>query len=174
MRTRSPFSPHRSLGLAIKSAKIERVAGEAFMSMPNLKDVAVRYCRYVSPYVQAGDRSLVEAAMTDAINAYNKVKRQGEQTILRAYLGALVDRVDTLCEVRMSVQNDTGRWIIWDYEQPVHDWMAQHGRKTLQIKVRDKAVMSGPVLVKMLSHICTTRDLQNAGVDLGNLGERPR
>ena len=144
------------------------------MTMPNLKDVAIQYCRYVSPYVHVGDRSLVEAAMTDAIIAYGKVKRQNEQTILRAYLGALVDRVDTLCSVRMSVQSGEGRWVIWDYEQPVHDWMAAHGRKTLQIKTRDKAVASGPVLVKMLSHICTTRDLQHAGVDLGNLGERPR
>ncbi len=144
------------------------------MTMPNLKNISVRYCRYVSPYVQDGGRTLVEAAIADAIHAYNKTKRQSEQNILRAYIGALVDRIDTLCAVRMSVQVDTARWVIWDYEQPVHDWMAEHGRKTIQIKTREKAVPSGPVLVKMLSHICTTRDLQHACVDLSNLGERPR
>jgi hypothetical protein len=159
---------------AIKTAKLERVAEDAFMDMPNLRDIAVRYCRYVSPYVQAGSRSLVEAALADALVSYSKVKRQNEQHILRAYLGALIDHVDTLCEIRISIQTDKGRWPIWDYEQPLYDWMAAHERKALQITKRDKAVASGPVLVKMLSHICTTRDLQHACVDLSNLRVRTK
>jgi hypothetical protein len=161
------------MNLAIKSSRLEREAEDAFMTMPNLRNVAIKYCRYVSPYVQAGERSLVERALGDAIRAYGRTRRRDEGTIMRAYLGALVDQVDSLCAVRMSVQTQKGRWLIWDYEQPLHDLMAAHERQTVQIKTRETAIDSGPVLVKMLANICTTRDLRGAGVDLLNLGGRP-
>jgi len=161
-----PFSPSRCMNIAIKAARLEKEAGEMFMTMPNLRVMALKYCRYISPYVPSGNHSLIELALGDAIRAYIKTHRRNERAILRYFLGALVDRIDALCEVRISVQNRSGCWLIWDYEQPLYELMVTHKRKTVQIKVRETAVEQGPVLVKMLANVCTTRDLNEAGVDL--------
>jgi hypothetical protein len=69
----------------------------------------------------------------------------------------------------MSVQDRDGHWAIWNYDQPLLAWMAIHGRRTLQARVREQSIEPGPLVVKLRSHICDVRQLQSAGVDLARL-----
>ena len=59
--------------------------------------------------------------------------------------------------------------MIWQYDEPVIDWMSAHGRKAVQVRIRAEPVDKGPILLKLLSYVCKVQDLQIANLDLSNL-----
>lgn len=167
---RQPFSAPEALRTAVANIGLAREAERIFLELPALRNVALQYCRYVSPLVPLEDgQCLLEATLRDAIAGYSEAAVRDPERAMRTFIQALARSVGELCRVRLSVQTRDGSWLIWTYDEPLIEWMPRHGRKALQIRRRDKPVAKGPVLVKMLGYICSVRDLQVAHLDLATL-----
>lgn len=166
---KKPFAPARCLDTALRNTDLRHDADDIFFRCPDLRQVALRYVEFVSPFIVQEGENLLEASLQDAITAFRREEPADLKSAWRAYIEAFVFRVGTLCRLRMSVQDRDGHWAIWNYDQPLLAWMAIHGRRTLQIRVREQSIEPGPLVVKLLSHICDVRQLQSAGVDLARL-----
>ena len=161
------FSATESLQTALSNIGLEKDAERIFDAWPALRTVSLQYCRYVSPFIELETgESLLELTMADAINSFKMYEATEQRKGIQAFIAEFPKRVVDLCGVRLSVQTEEGGWVIWQYDQPVLDWMAIHGRKAVQIRRREDPFEKGPVLVKLLSYICSVRDLQMADMDL--------
>lgn len=164
-----PFSPSRCLALAIRNAGLEKAANDTYFTSPHLKEVAVSFSRFVSPYIEVNGKSVLEMGVTHALKSYRKLQRENHPAAERAYISSLARQVVPLCHLRMSVKSQDGAWAIWCYEEPLFDWMLQHRRKSVLVRLRDRPIDATPVLIKMLAAICTVRDLQMAEFDVSQL-----
>lgn len=161
------FSATDSLQIALFNIGLEKDAQRIFGIWPALRTVSLQYCRYVSPFIELeSGENLLEVSLSDAIESFKKHEADDPRKGVQAFIAEFPKRVVDLCRVRLSVQTEEGGWVIWQYDQPVLDWMAIHGRKAVQIRRREDPFDKGPVLVKLLSYICSVRDLQMADMDL--------
>jgi hypothetical protein len=162
-----PFAVEQSLARALNNTGVRRAADSIFFDWPMLRPVAKRFTRYVTPLIELEDGSnLLERSLQMAVEAYNDVTRSYGEEGVRAFLEALAQGVDPLSALRLSVRTREGHWAIWNYDQPLSDWMAAHERRTVQIKRREQPVERGPIRLKMLSYVCSVRDMQMARIDL--------
>ena len=165
-----PFSATTSLRTALRAGGVEREADRIFSTCPSLRTVALQFCRFVSPFIELeSGENLLEKAMADAVCGFGAHESQDVRVAIKVFIEALASHVDGLCGIRLSVQDDNGDWQIWQYDEPVFDWMAEHGRKAVLIRHRDEKLAKGPVLIKLLSYICKVRDLQMAHLNLAHL-----
>lgn len=164
-----PFSAPEALQIALRGAGIENDADRIFYTIPSLHTVALQFCRYVSPFIEMDGQSVLQMAFNDAVSGFMEHEPGDTRQGIHLFIARLAKYVDVLCRVRLSVQTEDGAWVIWQYDEPVYDWMAAHGRKAVQIRLRSEPVEKGPIVLKLLSYMCSVRDLQIAKLDLSTL-----
>lgn len=167
MAKKRPFSAASAVRSALRSLNLEDRSQKIYMTWPALYTVSLQFCRFVSPFVPAeSGKPLLEEALHEAIEAYFKFGREDDRNGIERYIATLASKAGDLSRLRLSVRAEEGEgWVIWNYDDPLLDWMSAHGRKAIQIRMRDKPVPKGPILIKLLSYICSVRDLQIAKLD---------
>lgn len=154
----------RALEDSLKRLGQQKTARRIFEDCPNLERISARFAGYVTP-LAANEQGtpLLDSGIGAAIAAYRVAEdpRKG----IAAYIGALEDTSEALAGLRFSVRDADGHWVIWRYDEPLSMLMEMHGREVVQTRTRAKPEPVGPIAIKLLAAICTTADLQVAGID---------
>lgn len=169
-----PFSATDTLNAAISKAKLTREAERIFMDWPDLRMVALKFCRYISPFIQMDESdpySLVDRAMMQAIRRFNTEQSAQDPSLgMHGFISALLDNASDLAQLRIAIPTGDDDWDIWDYDTPMLEWLTNRTppQPLLRISQREEPLDPGPILAKVLANICTTRDMQNAHLGLGH------
>lgn len=153
----------RILEDALRRTSLARHARAIFEACPNLERISARFAGYVTPHAVGEDGApLLDRAYASAVAAYRGTSdpRAG----IAAYIRALADTSEELARLRLSVQDSDGHWIIWAYDEPLSKLLNAHRREVVQTRVRPKPAPPGPIAIKLLAAICSTADLQVAGI----------
>lgn len=173
MTTNKPLVAHSSMREAlrriIQSSRLERIAEHAFMDHPSLETVATLFVHYVTPWMQVDDRNLAESTLREAFAAYRECPSTGDGSNHSAFIERIAKASQELATIRVSVLDSDGQWVVWSYDQPLLSYMAAHNRWSMQIRKRTEPVPAGPVLIKLLAAISSTRDMLCADLNYGEL-----
>ena len=153
----------------LQNERLERVADHAFMDYPSLEAVATLFLQYVTPWMQVDDRNLAEHTLREAFSAYRQQPSTGNGSNHSAFIARIAQAAQDLATIRVSVLDSHGQWMVWSYDQPLLSYMAEHSRWSMQIRKRTEPVPAGPVLIKLLAAISSTRDMHTADLDYGQL-----
>lgn len=137
-----------------------------YTDFPALEDVTLQYLNFVPPWVVSRGTSVAETAIRNALLAYDEAKADGIDAGHRRYLAAIAESARVLSQLRVSVQNNDNQWLIWNYDEPLLDYMNNYRRSAIQIRERETPIASGPVMIKLLASISPTRELATAEIDM--------
>lgn len=164
MARRTPFSggtiallPH------LRNAGVASEAEVLFELWPALRSMALNFFWYVTPLV-AWRNGEFEAALRNAVRGFAAQEKNDLVAAHKSYIVALLGIVKPLCALRLSVRAPDDSWPIWDYDQPLGDWMKRYCASALQTRERDEPVDSLVPTIKLLAYVCTARDMQQAGL----------
>lgn len=149
------------LSRMLRFCRLTGEAGHIWEDCPALQSVALKLCWYLSPYIECGGANLLASTLTKAILDYQAAPAESRA---RAFLQAVQGGAIALCAVRVSAKDDEESWQIWECEEPLMDWMEMIGVSAIQVVFREEPIDAGPVIVRMMGHVCSVRDLRVAGV----------
>lgn len=134
---------------------------------PALRTVALKLAWFISPFIEIkGSNNLLEHMLRKAIAVF-RATRGEQRDKARAFLHCVQETADVLAGLRISVLDSEGHWNIWQYDEPLIEWMAIHKVHSVQIKPLARRSDSGPIALCLMGYVCTMRDLRMAGVGLG-------
>lgn len=148
----------------LRNAGVTERAESIFVEWPEIEQIALQFIRFVSPWLIVNDRNVAEVTLQDAFAPKSNKEREQKEFPHRSFMEAITRCVTLLASVRISVMNGEGLWEIWSYDEPLWSWMEKRGRSAMQIRSREAAVEHGPLLIKMLAYMCSTRDMQLAEI----------
>ena len=152
------------LQATLTNAGVAEQAESIFLEWPEIEMIAAQYLRYVSPWLIVGEDNLAEMTLRDAFKAREGDPERRRSFPHRSLIEAITQSVPLLASVRISVLNGENLWTIWSYDEPLTTWMEKHGRSAMQIRPRETSVVHGPLLIKMLAFVSSTRDLELAEI----------
>lgn len=161
--TASTTPPTLLLEQAIKRIGMRNEARQLYNSWPTLKLASLRLCVFVTPYIEVGNRPLLDVALERAITAARTT--QGGEQVSR-FIHAIATIADDLCQLQISVQDRDDDWEIWDFDKPMLDWMKAEQRDCLQVRRREEAYPKGPVTIALLSRVFSIRDLMKTPIEV--------
>lgn len=151
------------LDLALRRIE-RRVEGrQLFLLWPNLRRAALKLCVYLSPYLEQRNRPLLDIALERGIAALIHAP-SGQQ--VSAFIHAIASIADDLCQMQISVEDREGDWAIWDFENPILDWMRAYQRECVQIRQRDVPFPIGAVRLALISRVFSIRDLLHVHLEV--------
>lgn len=162
-------SMENALKRILQNSRLERIADHAFMDYPSLEAVATQFLQYVTPWMQVDERNLAEHTLREAFSAYHQQHLSGDGSDHSAFIERIAQAAQELATIRVSVLDSSEQWTVWSYDQPLLAYMAEHSRWSMQIRKRTEPVPVGPVLIKLLAAISSTRDMHTADLDYGRL-----
>ena len=145
------------------------VAGRAeaiFVEWPELEQIATQFIRFVSPWLIIDDVGVAEQTLRNALGENTGDVVGHKEFPHRFFMEAISQCAGLLASVRVSVLNEDSLWEIWSYDEPLMHWMENRGRSAMQIRKRETPVERGPILIKMLAFISSTRDMQMAEISI--------
>lgn len=161
----------QSLTSVLKNAGVTERAERAFVEWPELETISLRFLQYVSPWLVVNDQNLAEETLKSAFLSIDS-KKAFKEFPHRGFMEAIVQCVDTLASVRISVMSaSSGLWEIWSYDEPLLSWMEKMGKSAMQIRYRETAVDHSPLLIKMLAYVSSTREMQMAEISFATPDE---
>ena len=158
-----------SLKRIVSYPELSGPAIKAFTDFPALEEVTVQFLHFVPPWVLAGTASVAESAIRKALLAYEKTQGSGGGLGHRRYIETIAESAKVLSSLRVSVRNSNDQWDIWNYDQPLTEYMQRHKRWAIQIRERERPIASGPVMIKLLAAISSTKELVTAEIDITRL-----
>lgn len=141
----------------------------AFTDYPALEKVTVQFLHFVPPWVLYGTVSVAESSIRNALLAYESEQSGHHSSGHRRYIEAIAASAKLLSAIRVSVKNSNDQWEIWNYDQPLTEYMQQRKRSAIQIRNRENPIALGPVLIKLLASISPTNELVTADLDITSL-----
>lgn len=153
----------------VSTPELSGPALKAFTDYPALEKLTFNFLQFVSPWVLSGRASVAECTIRKALLAYDQAQGKGNGLGHRRYLETIAESAKVLSSLRVSVLNSTGQWEIWNYDQPLTEYMQRHKRWAIQIREREQPVAHGPVMIKLLAAISSTKDLVIADIDISSL-----
>jgi hypothetical protein len=175
MRLVTPTTAKPSRPISLRKASLRNGLVEAgvidaarrmFDLMPPMGRLATRYAWYIPCDVRIEERSVLADAMAEAVPALVKAYRQSERKAVQQFIRVLVEHAAILADYRLSVQNQQGERVIWDYAAPLGDLMLCLDQKAVSVRRRQKQFDQAALNVKLLSYVCTSADLQVAALSL--------
>jgi len=157
------------LDLLLSNAGLRSLANSAFTDCPSLERVAAAFLHFVTPWMMIGNANLAEETLREALQVYEAKSRTNLECAHRGFIERIAESARTLASVRVSVLDKDGLWSVWQYDQPLMDYLNHHNRRTVQVRDRDVAIPVGPVMIKLLAAISTTREMQMAELDIPRL-----
>ena len=153
-----------ALSSVLKNAGVSEQAEKAFVEWPELEAISLRFLQYVSPWLVVNDYNLAEETLKNAFLAINS-KKEFKDFPHRSFMEAIIQCVDTLASVRISVMSpSSGLWEIWSYDEPLLSWMEKMGKSAMMIRRRETSVDHSPLLIKLLAYVSSTRDMAMAEI----------
>lgn len=157
------------LNLLLSNAGLQTLANTAFTDWPTLERVAAAFIHFVTPWMMIGTKNLAEETLRGALEAYEKHSRINIEGGHRSFIERVAESAQTLAAIRVSVMDKDGLWSVWQYDQPLMDYLSQHKRCSIQVRERETSIPVGPVMIKLLAAISTTREMQMADLDIPRL-----
>ncbi len=157
------------LDLLLTNAGLRALANNTFTDWPSLERVAAAFIHFVTPWMMIGATNLAEETLRSALHAYEKNSRINLESAHRSFIERIAESAKTLAAVRVSVLDKDGLWSVWQYDQPLMEYLNHHNRRSVQVRDRDVAIPVGPVMIKLLAAISTTREMQMAELDIPRL-----
>jgi len=156
------------LETSLNNAGVSEMADDVFIEWPEIELLATHYLNYVSPWLIVGDKNVAETTFSAAFMRYEREQALKRSSVLphRTILSAMAHSVHFLASVRVSVCDKDQLWQIWTYDVPLLTWMAHHHRTSMQVRRRSPSLAHGPLLIKMLGFIGSTRDMQLAEINI--------
>ena len=151
------------------NAEISISAAKAFADWPGLENVTLRFINFVSPWLMIGEDTLADKTLREALKQYEEARNNGYEAAHYQFFERLARSADDLAAVRVSVLNDEEQWEVWNYDEPLMRFLSNRKRSSIQIRVREKPVSTGPVMIKLLAAVSPTNELQMAGLDLARM-----
>ena len=161
-----------SLKRIISQSDLSGPALRAFTDHPALEELTLQFLYFVPPWVVSGSDSVAESAIHKALTAFENAKGRGPGLGHRLHIESLAESANILSTLRVSVLNSNDQWDIWNYDQPLIEYMQSHKRSAIQIRSREEPIAAGPVLIKLLAAISTTSELMTADLDISSLLNR--
>ena len=162
---------NQNLTSVLKNAGVAEYAERAFVEWPELEEISLRFLQYVSPWLVVNETNLAEETLKKAFLAINS-KKEYKEFPHRSFMEAIVQCVETLASVRISVMSSSsGLWEIWSYDEPLMSWMKKMGRSAMQIRPRETSIDHSPLLIKMLAYVSSTREMQMAEISFATPDE---
>lgn len=158
-----------SLKRIVSQPDLSAAALKAYTDFPALEDVTVQFLNFVPPWILVGAESLAESTIRNALEAYDVSQGTGDGSGHRKYIEKIAESAKALSRLRVSVKNDHGQWDIWNYDQPLLEYMQSHNRSAVQIRERETPTATGPILIKLLAAISSTSELEKAEIDISEL-----
>ncbi len=158
-----------TLNRILSNADLSRIALKAFTDWPALEHVAIQFLHFVTPWLVVGNESLAEKTLREALQTYEENLAAGYEIGHRRFIERLAESANVLSCLRVSVKNNREQWAVWNYDEPLMTYLASHKRVAIQIRVRETPVASGPVMIKLLAFISSTRELQMAEINIHEL-----
>lgn len=160
---------HHTLERILSNNGYAAVPVRAFAEWPSLEQIALQYINFISPWMVVRGKNLAESTISEALAAFERDLSQPKENRFRSFIEAIAASAKTLAEIRVSVKDTDDLWSIWTYDEPLMSYLAFHKRQTIQIREREMPAASGPVMIKMLAAIGSTRELEAASLDLPRL-----
>lgn len=164
-REQSP-SFRQMLDTVLHNAGVAERAEAVFIEWPELEQIAAHFLRFVSPWLMVDESSVAELTLHNAFAMADQNGAGGKVFPHRTFMEAITECAGLLASVRVSVLNEDNLWEIWSYDEPLMHWMEKKGRSAMQIRRRETPVERGPILIKMLAFISSTRDMQLAEITI--------
>ena len=159
------------LETVLRNAGATECAESAFVEWPELEAISMRFLRFVSPWLIVNDQNLAEVTLKEAFAALEHNNSGQKDFPHRCFMESITHCVEALASVRISVMSVSGLWEIWSYDEPLLSWMDRMGKSAMQIRSRDTIVEQGPLLIKLLAYISSTRDMQMAEISFATPSE---
>ena len=134
-----------------------------------MENVTLRFINFVSPWLMIGDDTLADKTLREALKEYEEARSEGYEAAHYQFFVRLARSADDLASVRVSVLNDEEQWEVWNYDEPLMRFLSSRKRSSIQIRMREKPVSPGPVMIKLLAAVSPTNELQMAGLDLARM-----
>lgn len=141
------------------AAKAEHIWDE----WPSLRLVAAKLSWFVSPLVITGDQNVLSEALRSAIQAFHDYDGDPRGKAC-AFLHAVQETARSLAKLRMSARDETGGWLVWTGDEPLMGWLGALGVSSIQIIERQRSVGDAQMAVRLMSYVCTMRELRLAGL----------
>lgn len=154
------------LWATLRNAGIHERAEYLFMEWPELEQIATRFLGFVSPWLIVDEKNVAEETLKNAFASSDTGNSRNKDFPHRNFMEAIAQCIHLIASVRVSVMNEDGLWDIWSYDEPLMPWMEKKGRSAMQIRQRDVPIEGGPLLIKMLAFISSTRDMQLAEISI--------
>ena len=158
-----------SLKRIVANADLDGSALKAFTDWPTLEHVALQFLHFVPPWLIVENESLAEVTIKNALVAYDSNHGNGFDVGHRKFIEKIAESANVLSSLRVSVRNDMDQWDIWNYDQPLTEYMQDHKRWSIQIRLRETPVPTGPVMIKLLAAISSTQEMLSADIDILSL-----
>ena len=159
-----------SLKRIVSHPELSGAALKAFTDYPTLEEITLQFLHFVPPWIVVGSESLAEKTIRNALMAYEKSKGGTGCTVgQRRYIETIAEAAKILSNLRVSVKNSNDQWDIWNYDQPLTEYMSHRKRWAIQIRERETPIAPGPVMLKLLASISSTQELESAEIDMTGL-----
>lgn len=152
------------LSRMLRHCRLAREAESIWDDYPSLRNVALKLCWYLSPYIECGGENLLASTLKKAIDDF---QADAGDNRARAFLAAVQAGAVALCAVRVSARECEAGWLVWECEEPLMDWIEAIGANAVQVIFREEPLKAGPIVVRMMGQVCTIRDLRVAGLSVG-------
>ena len=147
----------------LRRTRLTARADRIWEDWPSLRLVGAKLCWFVSPLIVTAEHNVLNDALHGAISAYHE--NSGEpRDKARAFLHSIQQIANRLARLRMSARDETDNWLIWTGDEPLMGWLTALGVSSVQIIERQRAVGSAQMAVRLMSYVCTMRELRLAGL----------
>ncbi len=153
----------------LQHADLAHFAANAFTDWPSLREVTTRFLYFVSPWLMIGQQNLAETTLRSAFESYERMLPEGYEASHRHFIERIAESANLLASQRVSVMGADGLWIVWMYDEPLMAFLQRHKRSSMQIRERETSVAAGPVMIKLLASISSTKDMHFAEIDISRL-----
>ena len=152
------------LATTLTNAGVIERAESIFVEWPELEAISTKFLRFVSPWLMVDEQNLAEVTLKEAFSTLNDKRPGNKDFPHRTFMEAITHCVTLLASVRISIMTPSGLWEIWSYDEPLLSWMERMGKSAMQIRKRETTLEQGPLLIKLLAYISSTRDMQMAEI----------
>jgi len=143
----------------LKMAGVLPVFKQADIDWPSIEPITDRVVAFLSPVLVHNDVNVAGRLLGRAFEAYREKRPESPALAFRAYLQELTSIATFLSQIRISIQDRDGIWMIWDYDEPLVERLDDAMRYVVRTTEREQPLPVGPILIKFLAQTIKTKDM---------------
>lgn len=148
----------------LKAQGVQSIFDQACLDWPSIGPITSRLVAFLSPVLVHENSNVAGELLARALNAYCEARRLSLSLAFRAFINELGEVATLLSVLRISVQDEGGLWLIWEYDEPLTERLAQANTQVIRIRDREVALPVMPIKIKVLAQTVKTKDMVAHGV----------